>query len=376
MRAQRSVALIALLASAVLGTTALAQEQIQRPYASPRVTGMGGVMMATGMWDDNFYGNPALGAANPRLKIRLLELPMIETTIPTILAIPGVLGSLSNPVAAIAAQAGSPLHLRIQTAFPTFFIPARGERKWGLGFGVTTSTQIDAIARQSYQASTSVHSDAAFHFNLARQLLPNDILLVGINTRLSYRLSAVPNYSLLSYFQGQSLNLLGSIGDGMMVDGDVGLLFRLPVKLPGEIELSLGTALNNVMGGGYAQLPISLLNTRVLPAAQPRAWGIGVAARRTLWGPFKDSQVAIDVQDIGNTGGGSFFRLLHVGAESRWRFVVARVGIHQGYLTAGLGLYFRYFTLDATTYGEEMGLNAGALESRRFALRAGLQIVN
>ncbi len=352
-----------------------ASEAITHGYVSPRVSAMGGVMYTTGLWDDNFYGNPARAAGNPWFKFRMVDvLPMIETTIPTIMAIPAILGS-SDPVAAVGTQAGNQLHFRIQTAFPSVFIPARGERKWAFAFGLTTQTTIDGMLRRSYQTDFSAQVDAAFHFTVARKLLPDDMLALGLTARVAHRLSGNPAYSLVDYFQGRPLSLLATAGDGMMVDGDAGFTFTLPWK-PKQFEFSVGGAITNILGGGYANIPLSITRTGVLPVAQPRSLGGGFAVRRALWGPFKDSTLALEVSDILNSGYGSFWRLINMGAESRWRFFVARVGLHQGYLTAGLGLYFRFFTMDVTTYGEEMGLTAGALESRRFALRMGLQIVN
>lgn len=375
---RRSVLLAAVLVTLWAGApTAWAQQQILRPYSSPRVTGMGGVVLTTGMWDDNFYGNPAQTGLNPRFKVRIFDVvPMLETTLPSITAIPRFL-STSDPMAALGQVVGQPIHLRIQTAWPSVFIPARNGRHWGLGFGLTTSTQVDANLRASQQVDTSAHSDAAFHVSFAYKFLPDDILSIGVGTRFAYRLSAVPSYSLLSYFQGGALpNLLATAGDGFMVDGDVGGTFRLPWKIAGQFEVLTAVALNNVLGGGYSNIPLSILNRGALPSAQPRQFGFGAAIRRLLWGPMKDSVLALEMQDIGNTGNGSWFRLLHLGGETRWRFLIARAGINQGYFTAGIGVYFRFFTLDLATYGEEMGLNAGDLESRRFAIRAGFQYSN
>jgi hypothetical protein len=51
-----------------------------------------------------------------------------------------------------------------------------------------------------------------------------------------------------------------------------------------------------------------------------------------------------------------------------------RLGLNQGYLSAGLGLDVHYFTLDLATYGEEMGLNAGSFQDRRYTFNFGLHI--
>jgi len=80
------------------------------------------------------------------------------------------------------------------------------------------------------------------------------------------------------------------------------------------------------------------------------------------------------VIDFGNNPNGSLYRTLHLGGETHFSILVPRVGINQGYLAAGLGIDLKIFQLDLATYGEEMTLNPGGLEDRRYALRLGFQI--
>jgi hypothetical protein len=65
---------------------------------------------------------------------------------------------------------------------------------------------------------------------------------------------------------------------------------------------------------------------------------------------------------------------VHLGGETHWRSLAGRLGFNQGYLSAGIGLDVHYFTLDFATYGEEIGLNAGTMEDRRFILTLGAHI--
>jgi hypothetical protein len=132
------------------------------------------------------------------------------------------------------------------------------------------------------------------------------------------------------------------------------------------------------------------------PVRVSRNLNLGVSATRATWGVFTHTSFAFEVTDIGNNsndvnaptpssdpgqatdanqyGAGSVFRMIHIGAETHWKLVALRAGLNQGYLAAGLGLDLRFFTLDFATYGEEMSLNAGGIEDRRYALQLGFQI--
>jgi hypothetical protein len=68
--------------------------------------------------------------------------------------------------------------------------------------------------------------------------------------------------------------------------------------------------------------------------------------------------------------GGAFFKHVNLGVEAlirRWVFL--RLGFHQGYWTAGIGVDARFAKLDLATYQEEMSSSPGRLGSRRIALR-------
>src|SRR5688500_10169879 len=51
-----------------------ALDQIVRPYQSARAAGMGGVLCTTGLYEENFFGNPARATANPKWRIDVLNI--------------------------------------------------------------------------------------------------------------------------------------------------------------------------------------------------------------------------------------------------------------------------------------------------------------
>jgi hypothetical protein len=60
--------------------------------------------------------------------------------------------------------------------------------------------------------------------------------------------------------------------------------------------------------------------------------------------------------------------------EARYGILAPRIGFNQGYLSGGLGILTRYVTLELATYGEEMRLNVGDQQDRRYAVRLAFQI--
>jgi hypothetical protein len=111
-----------------------------------------------------------------------------------------------------------------------------------------------------------------------------------------------------------------------------------------------------------------------LPTQQPRTFNLGVAALKPTNGVLRDSTLALEFTDLGNNTNGSIYRTIHLGGETHLGILAGRLGINQGYLCAGLGLDLKFVTLDVATYGEEMSLNSGGYEDRRYALRLAFQI--
>ncbi len=352
-------------------TSAFALDQIIRPYQSVRSAGMGGVRITTGLYDENFFNNPARVTANPKSKFTLLQLTPGEVTPPTINAASSI-ASGKDAITTVNSVAGQNLHDRIQLILPAFYRAASDDRKWAWAFGLITSLQTDADIRMSTQASFDGIVDIGPALTIGRKLLKNNALSIGLTGHLTYRLGTNPNYGLLDYIRGVPLTLNSLGGEGAMVDFDLGSTYKL-TRL-GEFEISIGGAIQNLLGGQYSNLHFTPLNIGSLPPAQPRSFGLGGSATRAKWGPFSETVFALEATDFLNNSNGSLFRLLHIGGETRWKAIAFRAGLNQGYWTAGLGLDAHYFTLNLASYGEEMGLNAGVLQDRRYTLDFGLHI--
>lgn len=369
--AKKLVPALALTSFLAMPAPSWGLDQIIRPYQSVRSAGMGGVRMLTGLYDENFFGNPARVTANPHSRFTLIDITPIEFTAATLSAGSSVLSGTA-PLTVAANSAGQNLHNRLQIIFPAYYHAAIEDRKMAFAIGLVASVQMDASLRQSYQTNFGGVADVGPAITVGRKFLADDKLSVGVTAHLIYRAAANPNYGLIDYIRGVPLTLTSIGGDGAMLDFDLGGTYEV-IKW-GEFNVNAGLAFQNLLGGTYSNLGLSLLNVSTKPPAQARSMALAGSLSRPVWGNFTDTVFALEFTDIFNAGGGSLFRTIHMGAESHWRSIAVRLGLNQGYWTAGIGFDFRFFTLNIASYGEELGLNAGVLEDRRYTLNFGFHI--
>lgn len=351
--------------------SASAQNEIIRPYLSVRSVGMGGVRMTTGLFDENFFYNPARVTANPRSRLTLLQItPEISSnTLDNIKTITGSGDQISNAF----NTTGKYTHSRFQFVLPAWYLAAVDGRKMGIAVGLIASSQVNFATTNQYTASGLGVIDIGPALTIGRKFLENENLSVGFTTHLSYRISGSPTLSLID-LMNKSIQPTQYAGNGVKIDFDVGATYK--VLSLGDWNLNTGFAIQNILNANY----LNSSSFRLLKSLtggvirNPRTLGAGLNINTPHFFIFSDTSVALEITDINNNSGGSLYRLVHMGAETSFKLLTFRAGINQGYLTAGVGLNLRFLTLDAATYGEEMTLNAGRKEERRYALTLGLHI--
>lgn len=364
--------LFSIFAAAALTTTPVfATDEIIRSYQSVRSAGMGGVKLTTGLYDENFFGNPARAVANPRFRVTILD-PMVEASSSAVTNIPAMTNG-DDFYSGLADTAGDNNHARMQTTMPSVYFPA-GDNKLAIAVGVITSSQLNVNMRRSYNLDPQGIIDIGPTVTVARRFLENDALALGLNLHGTYRLATSSSYTAVDLIKGRSLSPTSSGGQGAHIDVDLGGTFVLPVE-PMGFQVTTGLALNNIMGGKYENLSMQPASgITALPIAQPRTLGFGAAVRKAEWASLTDTVIAMEFTDIGNNSGGSLFRTLHLGGETHFGILAPRLGLNQGYIAAGLGIDLRFVNIDVATYGEELSLNVGGQQDRRFAFKLAFQI--
>jgi hypothetical protein len=363
-------AISSLLVLAALGSQpAYALDNIIRPYLSARSAAMGGVKTTTGIYDENFYGNPARVTQNDKWKLSIFDFTA-ETSPSTIDTASDLAGSDSDVLAKIGDSAGKNNHVRIQTAFPALYIPRIAGSRWSYGFAVLSNSQADVSLRNNYSVDPQAIVDVGPAFNVGYQFLENRTLSVGITPHVTYRVASRSNYSMVDLVKGVSLSPSKSGGDGTHLDVDAGVFYEIPWK-PMGIKLNPAFSINNLLGGKYSNIAFHPVDNGNRPRAQPRSFNLGISGTKDDFLIFDHILGAFEINDIGNNPNGSIYRLLHLGTELPYGVFKIRLGLNQGYAGGGIGLALSWFQLDLSTYGEEMSLNTGQYQERRYALHLG-----
>ena len=350
---------------ASLGTSAYALNQINRPYLSVRSVGMGGVRMTTGLYDENFFNNPARLTANPVSKWTLIDIVPVETTQATASEIKALLGA-GSPIDAIAQAEGVNLHDRMQIILPAYYRATSAQSHHAWAIALIASAQTDVDLRKTYTGNVNGLLDVGPALSFGHDFFADRRLSLGVTGHLLYRFATIPNYGLINYAQGQSLTFDTGAGQGSMWNADLGFTYILWATP--NFTLSTGAAMQNVFGGNFGKPIFLSVPANVMPVPQPRSYGLGVALAYPRSGPFERTTVAFELTDMLNNADGSIYRLIHMGAETHYGMLAVRAGLNQGYFTAGLGLDTGFFILQIATYGEELGLTVGEIEDRRYTL--------
>lgn len=359
-----------LLLTTVSVSQMLWADEIIKPYQSVRSAGMGGVIMTTGLYDENFFNNPARVTANPSSKFTLLQLTPAELNPETIRSVPDVISNAKNLKSTLSSISGEYLHNRTQFVLPAFYLATNDQRDWALAFALMGSIQANWLLNSSYSANLGLIGDVGPAVTFGHKFL-QDRLSLGITGHYLYRVSAAANYGLVDYIEGKSLGLNNLGGQGGMVNFDLGTTYLLAQF--DKYNLNLGAAVQNALGSKFSSSP-RLLHFTGTPIDQPTSFGLGMSVSRENLAFLQNTIFALEATNIGNNPNGSFYKLLHFGGETQWKVLAVRAGINQGYLCAGLGLNLRILTLDFATYGEEIGLNTGTQEDRRYTLNFGFHI--
>jgi len=350
-----------------------ALDQIIRPFTSARSTGMGGVRYTTGLYEENFFANPARVAANPVWRVDIFN-QLIEAN-SSLIQNMGQLSGGGDEVSNAANTAGSNNHIRIQTILPAFYFPQIFSSRSSFALGLIQSTQADISLRRNLSIDPTAIVDIGPAFTFARRMMKEDRLTVGMTGHVTYRAATKESFSTIDYLKLGKFDFKKSAGEGMHYDFDLGSTYTLPWK-PKGWRLQPGIAVNNILGGKYKNIGADFIKGETgKPPAQPTTVNFGTSATKPDFLHLNNAIFAFEVHDIGNNKNGSLFRLIHVGTEVKLKdWFALRAGIGQGYLSAGVGFDLPLFKIDLTTYGEELALNSGEYEDRRYALRIGISL--
>lgn len=368
------VALVGMLASSAVS----ANEEIIRSYRSVRSLGMGGARITTGIYDDALFSNPAMHREAETWKVSILNFSA-ETNSNFIQDVSkvgnvkdasgtGVLTQLSEQ-----GLYGRNEHLRLSNVSGVYMPHLFGGLN-ALSIGLLVNSQTNLMLRSTAEVDAQLITDVGPAVGFARSFM-DETLDVGINVRAIYRLASDQAISAVDFLSGKSLKMEDIAGQGAGIDGDLGVFYHIPVDLK-VVKFSAGASIDNIAASTYSMKANFIKNISSLPPKNDRSFNLGVRADFPEFVVFKNTQVAVEMQDIGSQSHlVSTWKRVHVGGETTFlRVFAARVGLNQGYFTAGVGVNLPLLKIDAVTYGEELGSNIGMLQDRRYAVRLGIEI--
>jgi hypothetical protein len=170
--------------------------------------------------------------------------------------------------------------------------------------------------------------------------------------------------------------------DGYTVDADLGILYTPRLPTDGIwyfwtlAKPTFALVVRNALETGFSQ-SFNLINDTKVEAPEKNYRVIDVGSKfefPSFW--LFGGRAAVDFKDILHPNY-SFERGLHAGVEFDWTVASwwrghYRIGVNQGYPTAGISALLFVFNLDLATYGEDVGTFNNPKHNRMYMLKASL----
>lgn len=374
---RRFVLYFTAVAALVAPVRALAVAEFYSISRSVRALGMGGAFYGLSDDDGALFYNPA-GLALVRGGERFNVVGLHASFSPNLFGLVDVISNGSGKSAAAIAQQLEQFQGQAIHAGPSVSVLSMYRKNFGLaillpdakvnfgllGSGVDTSIDATAI----------VDAGVIAGFGTA---IPGTGLRVGVNGKGLVRAGGRRFITVDDIAAGNSFTFeprqLG--GAGLGIDFDVGAIYEFEVPAPSLIVAArAGVTLSNLLASNF-----SLTNfTGSAPPQLPRMFTLGGSIALRGYGPFDNFNFLLDFAEFGIGGqsnphlggrGGSFWKHVNLGVEAPMGIFSPRLGLHQGYWTAGFSFDVRVAKLVFATFAEELATGVGRFPNRRYMAR-------
>lgn len=365
-----------LLSLLLLSTSALAMEEQPRSFRGIRSEAMGGLLYTTGNYSEALFGNPARLSEVDTWKFTMFE-TMLEVNT-NVLSTASDLSSLknasgSNTISSATKLIGKNEHLLAQ--FLTGYYNPNFIGDLGFGVALLTAAHSNLTVNYTTDIDTQTIFDIGPNFDFSHPFFDNALSL-GLNIHFLYRVAADDTINSLNFLTGGKLSFSNFGRQGFGLDADLGGYYHIPWEIP-FMRLSVAAAVTGLTKSHFDEIRTSILKgPGVRPTNDDRLFHSGIRCDFPDWWWFSAPIFAFEVQDTGDSQKRiSFAKKTHFGAEGKLSRVFSlRLGLNQGYATAGLGVDLPVVKLDFSTYGEELSGNSGQREDRRFAFRLAFEL--
>jgi hypothetical protein len=254
--------------------------------------------------------------------------------------------------------------------------------KWGIAL-LPIDLNMDMSVHQNGAASLNLiaHQDTTFAYGRGWDVHwfgPGHRLSMGVVGKAIYR--GYFNKALTAADIALDSNFLSAddADEGLTVDADYGILWTPKISKHSWWHLAaptVGLVIRNIADYGFKSNFHLIGKNTGEPDTLGRRVDVGTKLDLPEFWVFRP-RVAADLRDIGDQNW-TFMKGTHVGAEFWWKMKSWwqggwRIGLNQGYFTAGFSGTLGIFTLDLVTYAEELGTSDRPKAVRNYGLRASL----
>ncbi|MEK6553807.1 MAG: hypothetical protein AABZ31_01090, partial [Bdellovibrionota bacterium] len=145
-----------------------------------------------------------------------------------------------------------------------------------------------------------------------------------------------------------------------------GLDWGLNLTIPLPIQPTISFVWKNIGNTSF-----SLDEGSKAPPTEKQEWVMGGSLMVDAW--LVHIAPSLEFKHM-NDDEGQLGKKIHLGLEVGIPFVDLRVGLHQGYLSYGVGLDVGPITIDAASWGVELGGYPGQLEARQYMVQATIRL--
>ncbi len=257
---------------------------------------------------------------------------------------------------------------------------------WGVGI-IPMDATLEAVMHRNFgpTVNTTVYADSTVAVGFAESeedfFLPGEFSW-GITGKFVNRAYFSKGINFIELAADPNFVKSSDLKEGYTVDADLGILWSPYIPEDGFFSIlnytkpTFGIVMRNALETGFGS-SLKLINKETVGAPEKMYRVIDIGTRweyPSLW--IFGGRGAMDFKNIMHPAW-TFKKGLHLGFEFDWTMFSwwrgqYRVGLNQGYLTAGLSAMFAIFNLDLLTYAEDIGTANNPVENRNYEVRMSL----
>ena len=372
---------ILLLMTPLKGYSALVNYAIHQDYVSARALGMGNAFTAVADDYSTLFYNPAgLG----KLKKGEVNMFLEAGLSPSVLDLISDVGNISGNTSTEKANSASAV-IDKYSGKNFYARPSLGgiwtRPNWGIAvipFDLEFNMSIHDSLGPTLNIEANQATTIAYGYGREVKWSAKDKWYWGATAKAVYRGYYSDNVAAADLAISNELFKKDKAKEGLGIDLDLGLLYEPQFEsgLLSTLAPTFSFVIRNLADLGYKQNMHLLNQGSTEPPKSERRFDIGSKWQLPQFWKIFTVRAMVDLKDMGHSKW-NYMKGLHIGAEFDWNIASWwrggwRVGVNQGYLTAGFTGKFLAFMLDLTTWGEEVGTIDSRQENRRYMFTASI----